>query len=149
MVSPQTGTVVGMQVHTIGGVIGAGAPILDIVPSNDELVIEAKINPLDIDVVHTGLTAKVMLNAFKRRSTPILEGQVTHVSADSFTEPSTGVSYYTAIVKITPEQIQRLDGAELYPGMPAQVMIVTNKRTPIEYFFSPILDSFSRAFRED
>lgn len=146
--APQSGTVVGLQEHTIGGVIGAGKPILDIVPNQDELIIEARINPLDIDVVHVGLPARVQLVAYKRRSTPWLEGKVTYISADSFQDQQTNQSYYTARVTVDAKELKSLKNITLYPGMPVQVMIITDKLTPFIYFLTPIKDSFTRAFRE-
>ena len=146
--SPQDGKVVGLKVHTIGGVIKPGDSIMDVVPSKDALVIEARVSPLDIDVVHKGLLARVQLTAYKQRSTPSLEGVVTRVSADIFQDQQSGESYYNARISIKPEEMKKLKDVVLYPGMPAQVMIITEKRTPFEYFTQPIKDSFNRAFRE-
>jgi membrane fusion protein, type I secretion system len=146
--APQSGTVVSLQEHTIGGVLRPGETVMDIVPSGDKLVIEAQIDPLDIDVVHKGLEAKVNLTAFKQRSTPALDGVVDRVSADSFTNEQTGATYYLARVSISADQLKRLHDVKLYPGMPVQVMIITDKRTPFAYFVSPIQESFRRAFRE-
>lgn len=148
IVAPQDGTVVGLQEHTIGGVLKPGATVMNIIPSGDKLVVEAQINPLDIDIVHKGMLAKVQLSAFKQRSTPTLDGTVERVSADSFQDPKTGETYYTARIRIAPNQLKQLKNVKLYPGMPAQVMIITDKRTPFAYFVSPIKDSFHRAFRE-
>jgi HlyD family type I secretion membrane fusion protein len=149
IVAPQAGTVLGLQEHTIGGVISPGKAIMDIVPNQDELIIEAKINPLDIDVVHPGLIAKVHLAAYKSRNVPWLEGKVTEVSADVFQDNETHISYYTARIKIPPEELKRLaKNVSLYPGMPVEVMIITDKRTPFDYFITPLKDSFTKAFRE-
>ena len=146
--SPQTGSVVGLQVHTKGGVVSPGAPMMDIVPE-EQLVIQARVSPLDIDVVHKGLIAQVTLSAFKSRTTPTLEGRVESVSADAVQDPQTGEPYYEARVQLDNEQLALLDAdQELYPGMPVQVMIVTDKRTMFQYLTSPITDSFNRAFRE-
>lgn len=146
--SPQDGEVVGLKFHTVGGVIKPGDSIMDIVPSRDKLVIEVRINPLDINVVHRGLLARVQLTAFKQRTTPSLAGKVEDVSADIFQDQQSNQSYYTARVSIDPKELLKLKGQVLYPGMPAQVMIITEKRTPLQYFFLPIKQSFSRAFRE-
>lgn len=146
--APKTGTVVGLKIHTVGGVIKPGDAIMDIVPSADALVVEARVSPLDIDVVHQGLKARVQLTALKQRSTPALLGEVTRVSADIFTDQQSGESYYTARITIDPTEMEKLRGQLLYPGMPAQVMIITEKRTPLQYFIQPIKDSFNRAFRE-
>lgn len=147
--SPQSGIVMGLKIHTIGGVIKPSETIMDIVPNQEELIIEARISPTDIDVVHNGLIAKVQLTAFKLRVTPILLGQVTHISADAFTDDKTSESYYTARIAIDPTELKQLPkGQELYPGMPVQVMIITAKLTPWQYFIAPITRSFQRAFRE-
>lgn len=148
--APRDGRIVGLKIHTIGGVISPGAPIMDIVPSQDKLVIEARVNPLDIDIVHQGLLAKVQLSAYKQRHMPQLNGVVTRISADSIEDPQTGALYYQARVTIDQEDLKKLNrNIILYPGMPAHVMIITDKRTPIEYFTAPIRDSFHRAFREE
>jgi len=147
--APQTGVVMGLNVHTETGVIAPGQRLLDILPKDDTLVIEAEINPNDIDVVRVGLTAQVRLTAFKQRNTPPLEGEVTRVSADSFTHERTGATYFLARITIDPAERDKVDGGELYPGMPAEVMIVTGKQTAFEYFLTPVTDSFRRAFRED
>jgi len=145
----QQGTVVNLQVHTVGGVISPGQATMEIVPENDELVVEVTINPLDIDIVHQGLIARVSFTAFKMRHTPNLEGLVTYVSADSLINQTTGEPYYTARVTVSPKELARLNGQQLYPGMPAQVMIVTDNRTPLQYLLAPITESFEKAFREN
>ncbi|MEM1243558.1 MAG: HlyD family efflux transporter periplasmic adaptor subunit, partial [Pseudomonadota bacterium] len=150
IISPQNGIVVGLKVHTIGGVVKPGETIMDIVPSDENLIIEARVKPVDIDVVHKGLLAKVNLIAFKTRHTPSLSGKVTHVSADAFIDDKTGETYYTAEIAIPPEELERLkSGQELYPGMPVQALIITDRLTPWQYFITPIEQSFDRAFRED
>lgn len=146
--APQSGKVVGLTAHTIGGVISPGEDVLHIIPSDDKLIVEARVSPLDIDVVHEGLLAKVQFTAFKQRSTPVVDGLVHHISADSFEDPNTKESYYKARIGISKEQMARLKGVKLYPGMPAQVMIIIDKQSPFSYFVTPIKDSFSRAFRE-
>jgi HlyD family type I secretion membrane fusion protein len=145
------GTVVGLRFFTEGGVIEPGVPILDIVPESDRLIIEAQVNPLDIDTVEPGLPAQVRLIAFKQRSTPTLDGQVVQVSADSLSdeEAETAISFYKADVEIDPAELTRLDGVSLYRGMPAEVLIRTGERTLADYLLAPVLDSFARAFREE
>ncbi len=147
--APLAGTIVGLQVHTLGGVIGPGEPLMDIVPSGDRLVIEAQINPIDIDVVHPGLVAQVRLMPFSMRNTAPLDGTVTSVSADRLTDERTGESYYLARVELNEDPAKALGGASLYPGMPAEVMVVTGERTALAYVFKPITASFNRAFREE
>jgi len=147
--SPIAGKVMDLKVHTIGGVIKAGEPIMDIVPLHETLIIEAKLNPLDIDVVHKGLVAKVMLTGLSQRNTPTLLGKVTHVSADAIIEPSTNRAYFSVRIEVPGKEFKKLTIQALYPGMPAEVMIITKTATPWEYFTTPVISSFNRAFRED
>jgi len=147
--SPQDGIVVGMKQHTIGGVIQAGNPILDIVPTEDKLIVEAEVSPLDIDVISKGMEARVLLTPYKQRHLSGLVGTVTHISADSYTDEKTGNTYYRVKVNINPGELKKLAGVKLYPGMPAQVMIITDKRTAFQYAVQPIRDSLRNAFRED
>ncbi len=147
--APQAGVVVGLNVHTEAGVIGPGQRLLEIVPKNDTLVVEAEVNPNDIDVVRVGLRAQVRLTAFKQRTTPLLEGRVTRVSADTFTHEHSGAAYYLTRVTIDPAELEKLDGGDLYPGMAAEVMVVTGEQTAMEYILTPLTNSFRRAFRED
>ncbi len=147
--APLGGTVVNLQVHTRGGVVAPGAPLIDIVPSGDRLIIEARVDPSDIDVVHIGLQEQVRFTAFSQRSTKPVDGTVIAVSADSLTDERTGETYYLARVEIKDDLEKNLGGAQLYPGMNAEVMIVTGERTALEYFFKPITSSLNRAFRED
>jgi HlyD family type I secretion membrane fusion protein len=147
--APQAGVVVGLNVHTQAGVIAPGQHLLDILPSDDTLVIEAEVAPNDIDVVKVGLAAQIRLTAFKQRNTPLLEGHVTRVSADSFTHEHNGATYFLARVTIDPAEREKLNGGDLYPGMPAEVMVVTGEQTAFEYILTPVTDSFRRAFRED
>lgn len=147
--SPQNGIVMNMQEHTVSGVIGPGKDIMDIVPNDDALVVEARISPLDIDIVHPGLEAKVKLVSYKQRSLPALNGIVTEVSADSFFDSQTNSSYYRARISISREELERLKSIKLYPGMPVEVMIIVDKRTAWEYFITPVKDSYNKAFREE
>ncbi len=146
--APQEGTVLNLKVHTIGGVIAPREPLMDIVPEQDKLVIEAKINPLNINVVRPGLLARVRLSAYKQRTTPALDGVVEWVSADIEQEERSNEMYYLARISVDASQLKLLPDVTLYPGMPVQVLIIVDKRTPLEYFLKPITDSFNRAFRE-
>ncbi len=149
IVSPIAGTVVNLRFFTPGGVIRPGDPIMDIVPLDDQLVIEAQIRPIDIDVVRPGLAAQVRLTAFKQRTTPTLEGRVVYVSADRLIDAASGAAYFTARIEIPAAALARLVGVALYPGMPAEVMVVTGRRTALEYLLAPLTESFGRAFREE
>lgn len=148
IVAPIAGTVVGQRIATIGGVIAPGEPLLDIVPSLDALVIEARVNPEDIDIVVTGLIAEVRFTAFSQRSLPPLAGKVVSVSADRLIDADTKGVYYLARIELTENIADKLKGATLLPGMQAEVMIITGSRTALSYFFKPVTDSFNRAFRE-
>lgn len=148
--APQSGKVTGLKFHTIGGVITPGAPIMDIVPQDDRLIIEARVKPQDIDIVHEGLEAKVMLSAYKSRSVPRLGGRVIQISADRFTSENTGEAYFLARVEINKDVLESMPGnVELYPGMPAEVFITTGATTLLQYLASPIIDSFRRSFKEE
>ncbi len=146
--APQAGVVVALRFHTTGGVIAPGDAILDIVPSEDELTIEARVRSDDIDVVHAGLAAKIRLSAFRRRTTPTIAGLIARVSADRFEDERTGIPFYLARVEVDSDELAALDDVKLYPGMPVEVMIATGERLALDYLLSPITDSIHRAFRE-
>lgn len=147
--APIAGSIVGLQVNTPGGVISPGEPLMDIVPSGDKLIIEVHVDPGDIDVVNVGLEAQVRITAFRQRNLKPLDGIVTKVSADAITDERTGISYYLAQIELVGDLSAALDGAVLYPGMPAETMIATGERTALGYFIRPLLLSFDRALRED
>ena len=147
--APLDGTVVNLQVHTSGGVIGPGEPLLDIVPTNDRLIIEARIDPKDIDVVHPGLKAQVRLTAFNRRRFAALEGRVLTVSADTLTDKRTGVFYYLARIELTDDPAKILGITDIQPGMQAEVMIVTGSQTFLKYLLKPVGGTINRALREN
>jgi HlyD family type I secretion membrane fusion protein len=143
--APVAGTIVNLQVHTIGGVISPGQDLMDIVPVGGRLIVEARVDPNDIDVIKTGLKAQVRLTAFNQRQIQPIEGRVITVSADHIKDERTGIDYFLARVELT-EEID--EGIELYPGMQAEVMIVTGARTTLDYLARPITQSLNRAFRE-
>ncbi len=145
--APYAGTVVGLRFHTEKGVIPAGAAILDIVPGDDKLIIESRINTLDIDTVQPGLPAEIHLVVYNQRTTPSVDGEVLQVSADRLTDEKNN-PYYQALVKVDPASLQALHDVKLYPGMPVEVYIITGERTLLQYVMKPITDSFQRALRE-
>ncbi len=147
--APVDGVVVGMEVHTVGGVIGAGETILEIVPANDQLIIEARVQPHDIDNIFVGLYADVQFTAFKQRTTPNLLGEVTYLSADRIVDARTGEAYYLARILVTDDEVKRLGDDRLQPGMPADIMIKTGERTAFQYLVQPLLDSFEKSWREE
>ena len=146
--APVSGTVVNLRVFTRGGVVDPGEPLMDIVPAGDPLIIETRIAPTDIDVVYPDMPARVRLTAFSHLTTPPLYGKVLQVSADSLVDERTGAPFYEARVALDPEQPE-LGGLTLQPGMPAEVMIVTGKRTPLDYLLNPVVTSLGRALREE
>lgn len=146
--APVAGVVNGLQVHTEGGVIGPGSRIADIVPQSDELIVEARVSPIDIDRVMVGQDATIRFSAFSN-SVPSIFGTVINVSADAFTDENTGASYYTARVEVTPEGRANLGDLALVPGMPAEVFIATGSRTFLQYLMKPISNALARSFRED
>jgi HlyD family secretion protein len=147
--SPRTGRVYKLTVNTPGAVIKGGEVVMEIVPDDDTLVIAAQVNPQDIDKIQPGQSARVRLSAFNQRTTPELNAQVALVSADMISDPATGRGFYTATVSIPPDQMARLEGLQLKPGMPAETMILTGNRSPLSYLLKPVSDSFSRAMREE
>ncbi|WP_378926010.1 HlyD family type I secretion periplasmic adaptor subunit [Mesorhizobium kowhaii] len=149
ILAPEDGVVTNLRYHTPGGVVAPGGDVLDLVPSQDKMVLDVKIQPLDIDVVRPGLPATVRLVAFKQRVTPTLEGVLTRVSADAVLEERSGTTYFSATVEVNANQLKELPHVKLYPGMPVDVSIVTGQRTMFEYLFQPFADSFAHAFRED
>lgn len=148
VVAPQAGIVLNLRYHTIGGVVPPGGAILDLVPDEDRLIVEARVDPTDIDVVRAGLKANVALSAYKSRTTPRLDGTVRQVSADALRDERTGRSYFVARIEVDGEQIAKLEGIRLAPGMPAEAFIETGERTVLDYLIQPLTDSFRRAFRE-
>ncbi|MCV2868666.1 HlyD family type I secretion periplasmic adaptor subunit [Defluviimonas sp. WL0002] len=142
------GTVMNVRVTTESGVLEPGQPILDIVPADTDLVIDAKLRPVDIDSVRPGMHARVLLTAYRQRSLPQIHGQLRSVSADRITEPRTGEAYFLAKVVVDPDELSVLPDVKLNPGMPADVMILTGDRTLFEYLARPLSESLWRSFRE-
>lgn len=147
--APVAGLVNGLQFHTEGGVIAPGTPIAEIVPQGEELVIEAKLQPVDIDRVAEGQRAQVRLPAFNTTTVPTLYGTVLSVSADSMIDEATGASYYLSRVSLDPESMDALNGKPLLPGMPAEVFIQSGSRTLLQYLLKPLSNGVARSFIED
>jgi HlyD family secretion protein len=146
--APQDGTVFQLAVHTVGGVITASDPIMLIVPEADNLAVEVKVNPQDIDQLQLNQKAILRFTAFNARTTPEIEGVVTRISADISTDQRTGQSYYTLRISLPPEQVERLGDVKLLPGMPVEAFVQTGDRTMLSYLMKPLHDQFVRAFRE-
>ena len=146
--APQDGMVLQSTVHTVGGVITAGDAIMLIVPQADDLQVEAKVNPQDIDKLQVGQKTLLRLSAFNQRTTPELNGIVTRVSPDVTTDQRTGQSYYTIRISMPSEEVARLGDVKLIPGMPVEAFVQTGDRTLISYLIKPLSDQLMRAFRE-
>ncbi|UXZ55052.1 HlyD family type I secretion periplasmic adaptor subunit [Halomonas sp. 7T] len=148
--APVSGTVVGRQVHTIGAVVRPGDPIMEVVPSNDGFVVEARVPTRDIDNLFIGQLAEIRFSAFNQRLTNIIDGEIIHLSADSFEDEATGQRYYKARIRVTEEGQQDMtEQMQLLSGMPAEVMIRTGERTFASYIAKPVTDMLARAIRED
>lgn len=147
--APAAGRIINLSTHTVGGVIAANATIGEIVPSNETLVIEARLSPQDINQVHAGQPARVLMTSFNLRTTPSLIGKVQQVSADLLRdEDRSGRDYYLARVILTEDVRTRLGDKALQPGMPAEVMIETDRRSILSYLTKPLADQIFKAFRE-
>jgi HlyD family secretion protein len=148
-----TGTVVGLTVFTPGGVIAAGQKLLDIVPTRAPLTIEANVSNADGDDVRIGQEAFVRFDTLHERTLPALEGKVSRMSADAFTDEKTGASYYTAEIAVPLSEIRKIYEVRgedvLRAGMPVTVQIPVRKRTALQYAFEPMSGAFRRAFREN
>jgi HlyD family secretion protein len=146
--APQSGMVHQLDVHTVGGVVAAGAMIMLIVPEADKLIVEAKVQPQDIDQVHLGQLAVLRFTSFNSRTTPELNGDVSVVSADTTQDQRTGASYYTVRISVSSGEIAKLGEVKLVPGMPVEVFVQTTVRTVVSYFVRPFHDQIARVFRE-
>lgn len=146
--APQDGMVLQSTVHTVGGVVTAGDTLMLIVPQTDDLQVEAKVNPVDIDKLQIGQKTLLRLSAFNQRTTPELNGLVSRVSPDVTTDQRTGQSYYTIRVSMPPEEIARLGEVKMIPGMPVEAFVQTGDRTMLSYLMKPLHDQLMRAFRE-
>jgi HlyD family type I secretion membrane fusion protein len=146
--TPYSGIVVDLGVFSVGAVIQRGERVMDIVPTENQLTVEANVNVDDIHEVHPGMHAEVHLTAYKQRAVPIIHGAVLDVSADRLTDKRTGQPYYTAMVEVDREELQNSKEIELYPGMSATVMIETKARTALDYLLGPIAAAFDQSFRQ-
>ncbi len=147
--APIAGTVMNLRVHTHTGVITSGQPLLDIVPAEAQPVIDARVKPTDIDVVRPGMTARILLTAYKQRTLPQIHGVLRSISADYLVDERSGESYFLAKVDVSETELARLTDITLSPGMPAEVMILTGERTFLDYLVRPLTDSVTKSFREN
>jgi hypothetical protein len=135
-------------VHTIGGVIMPGEPVMLVVPETDVLMVEIKIAPQDIDQLHFGQPAMLRFSAFNQRTTPQLTGSVVRISADVVQDQKSGTYYYTVRISVPESELERLHGLKLIPGMPVEALIKTTERKALSYLIRPIHDQVMRAFRD-
>jgi HlyD family secretion protein len=148
LLAPEDGTILHSRVFTRGAVLRPGEPAMELVPARDRLLVEVQLAPPDIDRVHPGLIAEIRLPAYRQRTAPLIEGEVIEIAADVTTDDRRGVSFYRVRIAIPEEQLARLEGGPLRPGMPAEALIRTGERSLALYLIQPLLDSFHRAFRE-
>lgn len=146
--APVSGVVQELQVTTPRSVIRGADPILFLIPQDRPLVAAARISPLNVDEVRVGQPVMLRMSALSSRTTPEIGGTLVGVSADAVTDQATGVPYYRAEVTIAQDQLSRLGGAALVPGMPVEVFIQTGERSPMAYLLKPLTDYFARALRE-
>jgi HlyD family secretion protein len=151
--SPRSGIVNQLAVHTVGGVIGNGETIMQIVPHGDDLIVEAKVAPQDIDQIEFGAPALVRIMSGNQRTMPDLKGILTHVSADLTREQAPAGSqptppYYVVRMSLPAAEVERLGDFRLVPGMPAEMFIQTYARTPLQYLLKPLREQIARTFRE-
>lgn len=146
--APTSGIVMGMRAHTTGGVIAPAQEILQVVPVGDRLVIEARVDPVDIDDVEVGQHATVRLTAFKLRTTPIIVGTLINLSADRLIDEHSGTPYYLARIEVPKEELEALGDLKLQPGMPVEALVKTGARTALGYMLSPLTENLDLAFRE-
>lgn len=149
ILAPQSGVVHELAVHTIGGVISPGETIMQIVPVNDTLVVEARIQPADIDQLHIGQRATLRFSAFNQRTTPEIFGEIKTVAADLILNQQTGESWYTARISIPASELARLGPLPLLAGMPVEAFVQTGERTALSYLLKPLMDQINRAMREE
>ena len=149
--APESGMVLGLTVHTLGAVIPPGGRLLDIVPQQEKLIIEAQVSPSDIDKVHSGQICEIRFSAFKAAKTPKVSGRLTTLSADRLTDEQNRTGYYLARVEVDKDGLEELHqrGLILLPGMPAEVLINTGDRTFFQYLIQPLSNIFARSLIED
>lgn len=147
--APLSGTVMNIRPTTESGIIRPGEPILEIVPLEVTLIVDAKVRPSDIDRVHEGMQARILLTAYRQRNLPLIYGTLQSVSADRLVEDRTGEPYFLARVRVNPEDLQLLGDLRMVPGMPAEVMLLDGEQTLLSYLLDPLAQSFEQSFREN
>ncbi|MFT7110377.1 MAG: HlyD family type I secretion membrane fusion protein [Psychrobacter glaciei] len=146
--SPVSGTIVGLNIHTLGAVIKPGETILEVVPEKDKLIIEARVKPMDVDKVYKSLQSRIKISSYKVHEFPEFDGVVEWVSADVFEDPQTLESFYLARIVIPEASFSQLPSNKIQPGMPSEVLIKTGESTPLQYLMEPLLSAFRTAWRD-
>jgi HlyD family secretion protein len=150
--APATGQVVGLSVFTVGGVVAPGEKLMDVVPDNRKLVIQAQVSPQDADDVYVGQKAEVRFSSVHDRTLPLLTGEVRTISADSFTDEKTGRSFFRSEIEVTPAELKQVSGVlghgQLRPGLPVEVVLSVRKRTALQYLLEPLTMNLWRSLRE-
>lgn len=146
--APISGIVHQSIVHTVGGVVPAGDTLMEVVPERDQLTVEVRVAPQDIDQLKIGQKTMLRFTAFNRRTTPEIAGTVSMVAADTTFDQHSGVAYYSVRISLPPEEVARLGDVQIMPGMPVEAFIITAERTVLSYLTKPMHDQVYRAFRE-
>jgi HlyD family secretion protein len=150
--APASGQVVGLTVFTVGGVVAPGQTLMEIVPDNKNLVIQAQIGPADADDVYPGQKAQIRFLSVNDRTLPLLSGKVRTISADSFKDEKSGQSYFRAEVEVPQSELNQVRGAigrgSVRPGLPVDVVLNVRPRTALQYLLEPLTRSFWRSLRE-
>ncbi len=147
--APRSGVVIDSTVHALKSVVRPAEPIMFVIPNDTELVVDARVDPLNVDQMYRGQDAVLRFSAFNSRTTPEIFGQVSTVSPDTIVDEQSGITYYRTEVKLKEGELVKLEGQELVAGMPVEVYIQTGERTPLNYLMKPITDYFNRALREE
>jgi HlyD family type I secretion membrane fusion protein len=146
--APIAGEVVGLRVFGSGAVIGPREVLMEIVPEDKRLIVEARIRPEDINHVRSGSAADIRLTAYKQRTTPLVQGSVAYVSGDRLVDTQTGAPYYVVQINVPPQALADAGNLRLQAGMPAEVFIRTDERSALDYVLAPVTDYFRRGMRE-
>jgi HlyD family secretion protein len=150
--APATGIIVGLNVFTVGGVVAPGQTLMEIVPDNRNLVIQAQVDPTNADDVYPGQKTQVRFLSVNDRTLPLFSGTVQTISADSFKDESSGRSYFQAEIHVAPDELAKVSGAlgrgRLRPGLPVEVVLAVRKRTALQYLLEPLTSNFWRSLRE-
>lgn len=148
VLAPMDGEVVGLRVFTPGAAVGPRDVLMEIVPAEKILVVEARIRPEDINHVRRGSEADVRLTAYQQRTTPLVQGAVSYVAGDRMVDPQTGVPYYIVQIEVPPRALEQAGSLTLQAGMPAEIFIRTDSRTALDYLLAPVTAYLRRAMRE-